>query len=102
MATPDLGVRRPPGQAVQVDDGPPAGQLADRLDVDAVGGRLDEVRHGEVPDRHGVVDRRAVPAVALPVEPREEPQEVGEDPRRPRPDGHQPLHVRVGEQAPGG
>ena len=67
------------GDPAGVDDRATPAQVAVGLDFDPIGGRPDEPRHGQMGDCNGVVVGAAVPAVAVGVEPGEEPQQVGED-----------------------
>ena len=63
---------------------------------------VDQAGHGQVGHRHGVVDRRAVPAVAAAVVDREEPQEVHPDAGDPRPERLEARHVGLQEEGPVG
>ena len=94
----DLHVRVGPRDAPAVHHRPAARDLAGRLDVHPVRLRRDEARQRDVRDGDGVVDRRAAPPVSLAVEPRVEPQQVGEHVGRARVQRDQPLDVAVQEQ----
>ena len=77
---PDVGVRLgAPRRASGVDDGAAVAELRLRLDLDVAVERLDERRVDDVRDGHRIVDRRAVEAVALPVELEEEVRELGDE-----------------------
>ena len=102
MSTPASTFGRQPPQALPVGDGPAPGQLAGRLDVHPQQLGRDEARRGEVGDRDGVVDRRAVPAVAVAVVDGEEAEEVDPDPRDPRAERLEAGDVGLQEERPVG
>src|SRR4051812_23428000 len=78
----DLCIRLAARPAPAVDDGSPATQLGLELDLDVALDGRDEPRSDHLGDGHGIVDRRAFPAVRLAVIDGEELDEIGdEDPR---------------------
>ncbi len=98
MSTPASTFGGQPAQPLGIGNGAAAGQLARRLHVHPKQPCRDQAGDGEVGNRDGVVDRRAVPAVALAVVDREETEEVDPDAGDPRAERLEPGHVGLQEE----